>query len=316
MSGGDTQANRETPHEPKPPPEFGEALRHTLYQLEQTQERINKRSGRNLAVAIGIGLVLGLIFLLSLFLVRELFLVFLVVAIAFGTYEFSTALRAQDRDVPRVASILGTTAQVFAAYYFGSLGQVVALGSAITLVVLWRTVELSRPSHRTGTAALFLDYGAGILVQVYLGFMLSFAALLLRHEAGQWWILAFVVTVVVIDTSALFAGVLWGRHKFVPKISPSKTWEGFAGSLVGGVISGVLFALFALGQPWWVGVILGLSLVASATIGDLTESLMKRDLGIKDMSSFLPGHGGFMDRLDSMLPSCVMAYIVFSACVN
>src|SRR5690606_32556347 len=143
--------------------------------------------------------------------------------------------------------------------------------------------ELARKSHRTGSHALFLDYGAGILVQVYLGFLLSFAALILRHDTGQWWILAFVVTVVTIDTSALFAGVMWGKHKFVPKISPSKTWEGFGGSLLGGIISAVLFAIFALNKPWWVGVIFGFALVVSATIGDLTESLMKRDLGIKDM---------------------------------
>ncbi|MGB3413578.1 MAG: phosphatidate cytidylyltransferase [Microbacteriaceae bacterium] len=286
-----------------------------LHVLEQTQERINKRSGRNLLLAVGIGLVLGLVFLGSLVFVKELFLVFLAIAIAIGAYEFAQALRAQQRDVPRIASMIGVIAQSFAAYYFNNLGQIVALGAAIAFVLLWRTAELLRKSHRTGTQALFFDFGASILVQVYLGFLLSFAALLLRHEHGELWVIAFVVTVVCVDTSALFAGVLWGKHKFVPKISPSKTWEGFLGSIVAGVIAGVCFALFLLDQPWWVGGILGLAMVASATIGDLSESLIKRDLGIKDMSGFLPGHGGFMDRLDSMLPSCLMAYIVFSAFV-
>jgi phosphatidate cytidylyltransferase len=117
--------------------------------------------------------------------------------------------------------------------------------------------------------------------------------------------------VVSIDTGAYASGLAFGKHKMAPIISPKKTWEGFVGSVAAAIIAGVLLAIFMIGQPWWVGVILGLTMVVTATGGDLAESLVKRDLGIKDISSFLPGHGGFLDRLDSALPSAAAAYALF-----
>ena len=107
------------------------------------------------------------------------------------------------------------------------------------------------------------------------------------------------------------SGLLFGKHPMAPLISPKKTWEGFAGSVIAATVAGVLLALLMLHQPWWVGVILAFALVLTATVGDLTESLIKRDLGTKDMSTWLPGHGGLLDRLDSALPSAAAAYALF-----
>jgi phosphatidate cytidylyltransferase len=139
---------------------------------------------------------------------------------------------------------------------------------------------------------------------------LSFGVLLLRREDGQWWVLAFVTTVALIDSAGYLFGRVFGKNKLAPDVSPKKTWEGLAASIAFGTTSAVLFTVFVLGGEWWVGIILAAALILAAVFGDLAESLIKRDLGIKDMSTWLPGHGGMMDRLDSLLPASLMTYLV------
>ena len=112
--------------------------------------------------------------------------------------------------------------------------------------------------------------------------------LLTSQEHGQWWTLAFLIVVVATDTAAYATGVALGRHPMAPTISPKKSWEGFAGSAVAAVAAGVLCAWLLLGQPWWVGVVLGVTMLATGTMGDLAESLIKRDLGIKDIGTLCP----------------------------
>ena len=114
------------------------------------------------------------------------------------------------------------------------------------------------------------------------------------------------------DLGGYVFGVLWGKHPMAPKISPKKSWEGFAGSVTFGVLAGVGMTIFALDAQFWIGIILGLVLVAAGTCGDLVESLIKRDVGIKDMSSFVPGHGGVMDRLDSLLLAAPPAWLLMT----
>jgi phosphatidate cytidylyltransferase len=143
---------------------------------------------------------------------------------------------------------------------------------------------------------------------VYVAFLASTTILLVQAPNGQWWVFALVLVVVSVDVGAYAAGVTLGKHKMTPRISPNKTWEGFGGAALVAVLSGVAISLFALDQPWWVGVLLGLVVLLTATGGDLTESLIKRNLGVKDMSSWIPGHGGFLDRLDSLLPSAIGVY--------
>jgi CDP-diglyceride synthetase len=166
-------------------------------------------------------------------------------------------------------------------------------------------------SHRTGARAVWLDLGGRAFIQIYVTFMAGFYLVLTGSDGGEWWTLASIVTVVVTDVGAYATGLMLGRHKLAPNISPGKTWEGFAGSIVFAIVAGILLSLLMLHQPWWVGLVMGVLLALVGTAGDLTESLIKRDIGIKDISTWLPGHGGFLDRLDSILPSAAVAYIIF-----
>jgi phosphatidate cytidylyltransferase len=281
-------------------------------QVRATNDRINERSGRPLLTAILVGLVLGGSLLVSLLVLKELYMLFAGVLIFFVTFELASALRFAGRDVPRIAAIIAGLAVVPAAFYWGAAGHWLVTLAGIAFVSLWRLVEYAvRPSHRTSGMALLKDLGAGALIQAYVAFMAGFTVLLTAQDGGQWWTLAFLIVVVCVDTGAYAAGVAFGRHKMAPLVSPGKTWEGFAGSVAAALLAGILLAIFMLQQPWWVGVVLGLAMTITATTGDLAESLIKRDLGIKDISTWLPGHGGFLDRLDSSLLSGAVAYALF-----
>jgi CDP-diglyceride synthetase len=280
-------------------------------QFEQANEAINKRVGRNLLAAVGIGLVLGGLFLVSLLIVKWLFMLVAGALIGLTVFEFASALRHAGRDVPRVASTVVAVATVPAAFFLGVDGLWLAVLVAVGIITLWRLAEQFRPSHRTGAGSVFADVGAGALVQVYVAFLAGLYVVLVGLPGGEWWTLAAIVIVVVTDIGAYASGLALGKHKLAPLISPGKTWEGFVGSIVAATIAAVLLTWLMLGQPWWLGLILGPLLALVGTMGDLTESLIKRDLGIKDISSMLPGHGGFLDRLDSILPSAAVAYVVY-----
>jgi phosphatidate cytidylyltransferase len=280
-------------------------------QFDHANEAINRRVGRNRLAAIGIGLVLGALFLVSLLVFTWLFMILAAALIGLTVFEFASALRFAGRDVPRVASTVVAVATVPAAFYFGVDGLWLAVLAAVVLITLWRLGEQFRPSHNTDARALFADIGAGALVQVYVTFLAGLYVVLAGLPGGQWWTLAAIIIVVATDVGAYASGLAFGKHKLAPLISPGKTWEGFLGSIVVATVAGVLLAWLMLGQPWWLGLILGPLLALVGTMGDLTESLIKRDLGIKDISSMLPGHGGFLDRLDSILPSAAVAYVIF-----
>jgi phosphatidate cytidylyltransferase len=283
-------------------------------QFDATQEKIRARTGRNLLAAIGIGVGLGAVFLASLIIpnLKWLFIIFGAGLIGFTVFELSSALRQAGRDIPRVASTVVAVAVVPLAFFFHVQGLWLATIGAVILVSLYRLVELAvRASHRTGARAVWLDLGAGALIQIYVTFMAGFYLVLTGSNGGEWWTLASIITVVVTDIGAYVTGLRFGRHKLAPNISPGKTWEGFAGSIVFAVVAGILLALFMLHQPWWIGLVMGVLLALVGTAGDLTESLIKRDIGVKDISTWLPGHGGFLDRLDSILPSAAVAYVIF-----
>lgn len=280
-------------------------------QVRATNDRINARSGRPLAMALVVGFVLGFAVLFSLIFVKAIFMVCAGALVAFTSYELASALRFAGRDVPRIPTVIAAVAVIPAAFFWLAPGHWWVTLGGIALIGVWRLVELVRPNHRATGREVLLDLGAGALIMVYIGFMAGFTVLLTAQDGGQWWTLAFIIVVVAIDTGAYASGLAFGRHKMAPRISPGKTWEGFAGALVVAVVAGILLAIFMLQQPWWVGVIFGLTMVLTATSGDLAESLMKRDLGIKDISTWLPGHGGFLDRVDSSLLSGAAAYALF-----
>jgi phosphatidate cytidylyltransferase len=286
-------------------------VKATRAQLDQATVRITARTGRNLPLAILIGLALGAALLLSLVVVKELFMIVAAVLVGFTVFELASALRYAGRDVPHLPTVLAALATVPAAFYLGDGGRWLVTLGGIVFVALWRLAAAVSPQHRGGARAVWADVAAGTFIQVYVPFLASFCVLLTAKPGGEWWTLAFLALVVAVDTGAYASGLLFGRHAMAPRISPKKTWEGFAGSVVVGLLAGVLLAVFMLDEPVWFGLLFGATIVFTATIGDLTESLIKRDLGIKDISTWLPGHGGFLDRMDSILPSCVAGYVLF-----
>jgi phosphatidate cytidylyltransferase len=159
---------------------------------------------------------------------------------------------------------------------------------------------------------------AGFL-QLYVAFTASLCVVLLHQDHGEYWVLGFIIVAVAADTGAYVTGLMLGRHPMAPRISPKKTWEGFAGATVVSLVAGVLVAMFMLQLPFWTGLILGVVILGTATAGDLGESMIKRDMGIKDMSSWIPGHGGVLDRLDSILlsaPAALALYYLLTPLVN
>ena len=289
--------------------------RHVLArkaQLDATTERIEARTGRNLILAILIGLGVGALVVVSLIFIKELFLVFGAAMAGFAAFELTQAFRGAGRHVPRIPTVIAAVGIIPATFFLHAGGQLVALSAGVALVVVWRLVEEAVvPSARRGAAALGRDVTWSILVQIYVTLLASFAILLLAESGGEWWVLGFLIVVVAVDTGAYASGLSWGRHPMAPTISPKKTWEGFAGAAVAAIVAGVLISVFMIGMPWWFGVVFGAVTLLTATAGDLAESLIKRDLGIKDMSSWLPGHGGFLDRLDSILPSAAATYVLY-----
>ena len=289
-----------------------EQLRHTRAQFDATNEKIQARTGRNLLAAIGIGILLGGAFLASLIVLKWLFILFGAALIAFTTLELAQALRQAGRTIPRIVSAIVGVAIAPFAFFFGIEALWISLVVAIAVVSLWRLAEqVILPSHRAPARAVLLDLGAGALIQIYVSLMAGFYLVVTGSEGGEWWTLAAIIIVVSTDVGAYAAGLSFGKHKLAPSISPGKTWEGFAGAVAAALLAGGLLGVLMLGQPWWVGLALGAVLVVVATMGDLTESMIKRDLGVKDISSWLPGHGGFLDRLDSILPSAIVMYAFF-----
>ncbi|TNC22536.1 phosphatidate cytidylyltransferase [Amycolatopsis alkalitolerans] len=264
------------------------------------------RAGRDLPAAIGVGLVLGAAILVSLLTVRYLFIGIIAVAIAVGTIEFAQAVRrAAGIRLALIPLLAGGQAMIWLTWPFGLKGTVIAFALTVLVCLLWRL--------RGGAEGYLRDTSASVFAAAYLPLFASFAAMLVPPHDGVGRVLTFMIGVVASDTGGYAAGVLKGKHPMAPSISPKKTWEGFTGSLVAGIVAGGLTVHFLLHGHVWQGVLFGAAIVLTATLGDLVESLIKRDLGVKDMGTMLPGHGGLMDRLDSLLPSAVVSWVLLSA---
>jgi len=276
--------------------------------VRDVNARIDQKAGRPLWQAIAAGLLLGGVFLGSLLWLEELFVVFVTALVLVAVFELATALRTKGRLRSRWPLVGLSGSMVPLAFYFGPEGQLWAFLGAIALVSIIRALRplFDKPSLESTLP----DIGVAIMVLGYVPFLAGFAVAIVALPGGQWWMLAGVAIVVAVDTGAYVTGLSFGRTPFAPKISPKKTWEGFAGSFIVALIAGSLLGTLMLGLPLWVSLLLGAVLVGSATVGDLVESLIKRDLEIKDISSWLPGHGGFLDRVDSMLPSMAMLYVM------
>ncbi|MGH4026880.1 MAG: phosphatidate cytidylyltransferase [Pseudonocardiaceae bacterium] len=263
------------------------------------------RAGRNLPAAILVGLLLGGGVLVALFTVRHVFIGIVAAAVAVSTWELAGALRrGAGIRVCLPPVLLGGQAMVWLSWPFGRDGVLVAFVLTALACLVWR--------FPGGAAGYVRDVSASLFTAAYVPGFAAFAALLVVPADGTARVLCFMLGVVASDVGGYAAGVLGGRHPMAPSISPNKSWEGFAGSLVAGGTVGILAVTYLLGGQPWQGFLFGVAVVVTATGGDLVESLIKRDLGVKDMGTLLPGHGGLMDRMDSLLPSAVVSWLLLS----
>ncbi|MEG3629012.1 phosphatidate cytidylyltransferase [Streptomyces poriticola] len=263
-----------------------------------------KSAGRDLGAAIGVGVGLGAVIVASLFVVKAVFVGVVAVAVVVGLWELTKRLK-ERRDIraPLVPLALGGAAMVVAGYVRGADGAWVAMALTALAVLVWRMTEPPENYLR--------DVTAGVFAAFYVPFLATFVAMMLAADDGPWRVLTFLLLTVVSDTGAYAVGWRFGRTKLAPRISPGKTREGLLGAVAFAMAAGALCMQFLIdGGQWWQGLLLGLAVAASATLGDLGESMIKRDLGIKDMGSLLPGHGGIMDRLDSLLPTAPVAWLL------
>ncbi|QXE34411.1 phosphatidate cytidylyltransferase [Streptomyces sp. GMY02] len=263
-----------------------------------------KRAGRDLRAAIGVGLGLGLLVVVSLFVVKAVFVGVVAVAVVVGLWELTSRLdEKKGIKAPLVPLAVGGAAMVVAGYVRGAEGAWVAMALTALAVLVWRMTQ--RPE------GYLKDVTAGVFAVFYVPFLATFVVMMLRPDDGPWRVLMFMVLTVVSDTGAYAVGWRFGTHKLAPRISPGKTREGLAGAVVFAMVAGALCMQFLIHDGiWWQGLLLGLAVAASATLGDLGESMIKRDLGIKDMGTLLPGHGGIMDRLDSLLPTAPVVWLL------
>lgn len=265
------------------------------------------RAGRNLPAAIGVGATLGAVALSSLFFDRRWFLLLAAAAMVTAVLELTGALRHAHIRLPAPPLVLGVLGVIAAGWFAGGGGVVLGLALTVLAVLVWRGLW--------GATGYLADVTAGVFTVGYLLMAGGFATLLVRPDDGPFRVLAWILVVVASDIGGYTAGVLFGRHPMAPSVSPKKSWEGFAGSLLACVGFGIGVVMLALDGPWWAGLVLGVSMAVAATLGDLAESLLKRDIGVKDMGALLPGHGGVMDRLDSIALSAPIAWIVLTALV-
>ncbi|ALX04543.1 phosphatidate cytidylyltransferase [Aeromicrobium erythreum] len=266
------------------------------------------RAGRNLPAAIGVGAGLGAMVVVSLFLFKDVFVAVVVLALGVGLWELARALGTAGIKVPFLPVLTGGTLMLVGAYYGGMETAAVAMALTVIGTLVWRLSD--------GADGFVRDASAGVFCLSYLHLMGVFVMLMLVETDGPWRIVAFIVATVASDIGGYTAGVFLGKHPMAPTISPKKSWEGFSGSLVFGIAAGIATVTLALDGDWWVGVLLGIAGVVMATLGDLSESLIKRDLGIKDMGDLLPGHGGIMDRLDSLIAVAPVAWLILHYLVS
>ncbi|MEU5741075.1 phosphatidate cytidylyltransferase [Streptomyces tendae] len=263
-----------------------------------------KSAGRDLGAAIGVGVGLGVVIIASLFVVKAVFVGVIAVAVVVGLWELTS--RLQERKgvkAPLVPLAIGGAAMVVAGYARGAEGAWVAMALTALAVLVWRMTEPPEDYLKDVTAGLFAAF--------YVPFLATFVAMMLAADDGAWRVLVFLILTVVSDTGAYAVGWRFGKKKLAPRISPGKTREGLLGAVAFAMVAGALCMQFLIDDgTWWQGLLLGLVVAISATLGDLGESMIKRDLGIKDMGTLLPGHGGIMDRLDSLLPTAPVVWLL------
>jgi phosphatidate cytidylyltransferase len=269
--------------------------------LHSINEAINAKAGRKLLPSILVSLTLIALVWLTLAYARVLFALLVAIAVALGIREIARAFAAAGTHISTRSLIVATGGLTYAVWSAGVEGLAIATAIALPVLLISRLRKGPQDFVKSATATT--------LALIYLPFLAGFLILLARPDDGLARVMTFVVLVGCNDTFGYLVGVLFGKHPLVPKISPKKSWEGLVGSIIFTSIGGALSFYYILDLQWWIGALVALMIVFTATSGDLIESAMKRDLSLKDMGSLLPGHGGMLDRLDSVLLSAPALYL-------
>jgi len=266
------------------------------------------RTGRNLPVAIGVGALMGGLALLTLLTVKATFLIYMGAALALALHELAAALKTKDIHVPLAPVALGGAAMLTAAYWAAGGAVTAAFALTVLGILIFRMFQ--------GTDGYVRDVSAGVFAAAYLPLLGGCVSAMLAPPDGGKRVLTFIILTICSDIGGYFAGItlkpLTGGHKMAPVISPKKTWEGLAGSALLSIVAGAILLPALLHGHWWQGVITGIAAVTAAVFGDLAESMIKRDLDIKDMGSILPGHGGILDRIDSLLVCAPVVWLLLA----
>jgi phosphatidate cytidylyltransferase len=273
--------------------------------LNDVSARQPIKTGRNLPVAVAVGVGMGALAILTLFTVKATFLLYVGAIVGVALWELSRALGSRDITLTLVPLGAGGIAMFALAYWEGYQDALAALALTAVAILAWRLPK--------GSAGYVRDVTASVFTLVYLPLMAVFVALMLARPDGDRRAVLFLIVTVCSDIGGYFAGILLGRHPMAPAISPKKTWEGLGGSAAACLAGGAIGLPLLLHGAVWQGLVLGLAAVAAATLGDLAESMIKRDLEIKDMGSVLPGHGGVLDRIDSLLIMAPVVWLLLTA---
>jgi phosphatidate cytidylyltransferase len=273
------------------------------------------RAGRNLPAAIAVGAAIGLSIVAILIWDRYLWVGLVAAGVAMGTHEVVRRLREAGYVIPVIPLLAGGQLMIWLTWHFHAVGALAGFGVTAVVCMFWRLALQEAPAGDGAEAPqsnYLRDVAATVFLAAWVPLFGAFGVLLVYPTDGSVRVFCLMIGVVCSDSGGYFVGVLFGKHPMVPSISPNKSWEGLAGSLFFGITAVTLAATLLAHRPVWIGLLLGLTIVATATLGDLVESQIKRDLGIKDMGRILPGHGGLMDRLDGTLPSAVATWTVLT----
>jgi CDP-diglyceride synthetase len=303
-----------------PEPGAGNPPDHPARAAKKTSAQPAKktsRAGRDLRAAIAVGAGIGGVLIVTLVFAPRFWVPIVALAIMVATHEVVRRLREAGYVIPVIPLLAGGQLTVWLTWPFHAAGALAGFGVTVVVCNVWRLFmqdNSKRPEPFDGSpsANYLRDASATVFLAAWVPLFASFGVLLVYPHDGAGRVFCLMITVVASDTGGYAVGALFGKHPMVPAISPKKSWEGFAGSMVFGITAATLAAVFLAHKPPWIGVLLGVVLVLTCTLGDLVESQVKRDLGIKDMGRLLPGHGGLMDRLDGVLPSAVAAWTVLT----
>jgi len=284
--------------------------------MEQPGKKTS-RAGRDLRAAIAVGAGIGGVLIVTLVYAPRFWVGIVALAILAATHEVVRRLREAGYVIPVIPLLVGGQVTVWLTWPFHAAGALAGFGATVVVCNVWRLFmqdNTARPEAVGGSSSAnyLRDASATVFLAAWVPLFASFGVLLVYPHDGAGRVFCLMITAVASDVGGYAVGVLFGKHPMVPAISPKKSWEGFAGSLVLGITAAILTATLLAGKPPWIGALLGVVLVVTCTLGDLVESQVKRDLGIKDMGRLLPGHGGLMDRLDGVLPSAVAAWTVLT----